>query len=82
MIDFENNAFNKLRKVNEDSVADEISPLFISGETLIGVYKGIRDYVAFTNTSHRSRMPKYRHFPLRRPGISTWTANWRSGSAD
>lgn len=49
MIDFENNAFNKLRKVNEDSVADEISPLFISGETLIGVYKGIRDYVAFTN---------------------------------
>ncbi len=49
MIDFENNAFNKLRKVNEDSVADEFSPLFISGETLIGVYKGIRDYVAFTN---------------------------------
>lgn len=49
MIDFENSAFNKLRKVNEDSVADEISPLFISGETLIGVYKGIRDYVAFTN---------------------------------
>lgn len=49
MIDFENSAFNKLRKVNEESVADEISPLFISGETLIGVYKGIRDYVAFTN---------------------------------
>ena len=48
MIDFENCVF-KLRKVNETSVANDISPLFVTGEALIGVYKGIRDYVVFTN---------------------------------
>lgn len=48
MIDFENCVF-KLRKVNETSVANDISPLFVTGEVLIGVYKGIRDYVVFTN---------------------------------
>lgn len=48
MIDFQNCVF-KLRKVNENSVAKEIMPLFIQGENLIGVYKGIRDYVVFTN---------------------------------
>ena len=48
IIDFENCVF-KLRKVNETSVANDISPLFVTGEALIGVYKGIRDYVVFTN---------------------------------
>lgn len=48
MIDFQNCVF-KLRKTNEDTVAREISPLFVSGEQVIGCYKGIRDYVVFTN---------------------------------
>lgn len=48
MIDFQNCVF-RLRKVKEDSVAKEIMPLFIQGESLIGVYKGVRDYVVFTD---------------------------------
>lgn len=50
MIDFQNCVF-KLRKVNENSVAKEIMPLFIQGENLIGVYKGIRDYVVYSQIS-------------------------------
>ena len=48
MIDFQNGVF-KLKKTNENSVAKDISPLFIEGEQLIGCYKGVRDYVVFTN---------------------------------
>lgn len=48
MIDFQNCVF-KLRKINDSSVADQILPLFVNDETMIGSYKGIRDYVVFTN---------------------------------
>ena len=48
MIDFQNCVF-KLRKINDSSVADQILPLFVNGETMIGSYKGVRDYVVFTN---------------------------------
>ena len=48
MIDFENGLM-KLRKVNENSVVQEISPLFTEGEELVSCYKGIRDHVIFTN---------------------------------
>jgi hypothetical protein len=49
MIDFKSESVFKLKKVDENSVIKNIEPLFVSGETLIGVYKGARDYVAFTN---------------------------------
>ena len=48
MIDFQNGAFVKLKKVKNDVIEGSISPLLIPGEQIIGAYKGIRDYVAFT----------------------------------
>ena len=47
MIDFENGSFVKLMKT--DSVGKGIDQLLIPGETIIGSYKGIRDYVTFTD---------------------------------
>lgn len=49
MIDFENNDVIKLRKVSEDSVIKCISPLLIEGESIIGTYKAIRDFIVFTD---------------------------------
>ncbi len=49
MIDFNNTPIFKLSKVNNDAVADKITPLFIEGEVLVSAYKAIRDYVVFTN---------------------------------
>lgn len=49
MIDFDKAAVFKLKKVNENGVVNDIAPLFVLGEEIIGVYKGIRDYVTFTN---------------------------------
>ena len=49
MIDFQNKAIIKLSKTNPDAVAKDISPLLIQGENVIGVYKAMRDYVAFTD---------------------------------
>jgi hypothetical protein len=48
MIDFQNGSFFKLKKIHEKGVLSDIEPLFIENEHIIGVYKGIRDYVAFT----------------------------------
>ncbi len=47
MIDFENGSFVKLMKT--DSVGKGIDQLLIPGETIIGSYKGIRDFVTFTD---------------------------------
>ncbi len=49
MIDFQNNDVIKLRKVSEDSVEKYISPLLVDGESIIGTYKAIRDFVVFTD---------------------------------
>lgn len=46
MIDFKN-GFIKLKKV-ETSKAD-VQQLLVDGEELLGCYKGMRDYVVFTN---------------------------------
>lgn len=48
MIDFKNGTFVKLKKV-DNSKADGVAKLLISGEEIIGCYKGIRDTVVFTN---------------------------------
>ena len=48
MIDFKNSSFVKLKKAS-NSAAGDILPILISGEEIIGCYKGIRDYVVFTN---------------------------------
>ncbi|MDO4281490.1 MAG: PH domain-containing protein [Peptococcaceae bacterium] len=48
MIDF-NNSVIRLRKVGEEGVVGEVSPLLIPGETIVGAYKAMRDYVVFTD---------------------------------
>lgn len=47
MIDFENGSIFKLRK--SDGAGKEVEQLLIPGEVIIGNYKGIRDFVTFTN---------------------------------
>lgn len=46
MIDFKNGSFVKLKKVAND--ANEVQPLLVAGEEIVGCYKGLRDYVVFT----------------------------------
>lgn len=48
MIDFQNGSLFKLKKC-DNSVAENLLPLFVEGEKVIGCYKSIRDYVVFTN---------------------------------
>lgn len=49
MIDFQNKVIFKLSKINADTVMKDISPLLVPGENVIGAYKALRDYVAFTD---------------------------------
>lgn len=49
MIDFKNSSYIKMSKTNPDVVAKDIQPLLIAGETILGVYKAMRDYCVFTN---------------------------------
>lgn len=48
MIDFKNGSLFKLKKADV-SAAKDVTPLLIPGEEIIGCYKGLRDYVTFTN---------------------------------
>lgn len=48
MIDFNNGAFLKLKKISNDDVSGQVAPLLISGEEIISSYKTIRDFVVFT----------------------------------
>lgn len=49
MIDFKNGALIKLKKISGDAVENEVAPLFVEGEQIIGAYKALRDYTVFTN---------------------------------
>lgn len=49
MIDFNNSAFIKLKKVSNDTMAGAVGGILIPGENMIGAYKGVRDYVVFTD---------------------------------
>lgn len=49
MIDFQNGTFVKLKMVNRSDGVNLVQPLLISGEGIISTYRGIRDYVIFTN---------------------------------
>ena len=48
MIDFKNSSFIKMRLTNPEVVFNDIKPLLIDGEDIIGVYKAMRDYCVFT----------------------------------
>lgn len=49
MIDFTNASYIKLRKVSNDSVGKNVLALLLPNENIIGTYKGMRDYVVFTD---------------------------------
>lgn len=49
MIDFQNGTFVKLKMVNRSDGVNLVQPLLINGEGIISTYRGLRDYVIFTN---------------------------------
>jgi hypothetical protein len=49
MVDFQNGVFIKLKRINPEKIMSDINPLLVMGETIISAYKGIRDYVVFTD---------------------------------
>lgn len=49
MIDFTNGSVFKLKNVPAESLTKEISPLIIAGESVVGTYKTVRDFVVFTD---------------------------------
>lgn len=49
MIDFTNSAYVKMKQVNPASLMDDIQPLLINGEQVLGAYKAMRDYCVFTD---------------------------------
>ena len=49
MIDFKNAEFLKLRPVESSTYANDIEPMFVSGENIISTFRAIRDGVVFTN---------------------------------
>ena len=49
MIDFANASYVKLGPCNPAEVGDDVMPLLIQGENMLAAFKGIRDFVVFTN---------------------------------
>lgn len=49
MIDFQNASFMKLKPVPSSTFEAMVSPMFVSDETILGTFQGIRDGVVFTN---------------------------------
>ena len=48
MIDFNNASFMKLKPVPNSDFEAMVAPLFVSGEGILGTYRGMRDGVVFT----------------------------------
>lgn len=49
MIDFQNGSVFKLKKVDNGKFNDDLAPLLIAGEQILGCYQDVRDYVVFTD---------------------------------
>lgn len=49
MIDFQNGTIFKLKKEENDTISQNVNDVLVSGETIIGKYKGLRGYVLFTD---------------------------------
>ena len=49
MIDFNNGSFVKIKQTDTEKGYNVVQPLLIGGEQVLSAYKGIRDYVVFTN---------------------------------
>ena len=48
MINFSENAVFNLKPIDEKTVQQDVTKLFVDGEIIIGAYKTIRDQVVFT----------------------------------
>ena len=49
MIDFTNGSLFKLQPINVQDVLGDIHPLLVQGENAIAAFRGIRDFVVFTD---------------------------------
>ena len=49
MIDFTNASFMKLRPVQNQEYLNWITPMFVEGETILGMFQAMRYGVVFTN---------------------------------
>jgi hypothetical protein len=49
MIDFSNGSLFKLQQIDPGGVTAELQPLLVQGERLVSAFKGVRDYVVFTD---------------------------------
>ena len=49
MIDFKNGSVFKLRKTEDSKFNNEINPILVSGEVILGCYQAVRDHVVFTD---------------------------------
>ena len=49
MIDFSNGSVFKLNRCKLDDIAPAVAPLVIPGEELVASFRGVRDFVVFTN---------------------------------
>lgn len=49
MIDFQNGTFAKLRRVDDEDLGGTVKSVLLPDETIIGVYKTVRDRVIFTD---------------------------------
>lgn len=49
MIDFQNAGYVKLSEIPYEQVAAQVDPLLLEGEQRLGAFKGMRDYVVFTD---------------------------------
>lgn len=49
MIDFQNASFMKLKPVSSKELVNVVAPMFVHDEQVIQIFRGIRDFVVFTN---------------------------------
>lgn len=49
MIDFQNASYVKLGPIDPKEIAGQVQPLMVPGEEILAAFKGMRDYIAFTN---------------------------------
>lgn len=49
MIDFQNSDYIKLGKIDPHKIGEAVRPLLVQNEKIVSAYKGLRDYVVFTN---------------------------------
>jgi hypothetical protein len=49
MIDFSQDSVFKLNQADPQAITKDVAPLLVEGEQVLSAFKGVRDFVAFTN---------------------------------